>query len=192
MLTSAELGPKAIRMDDPLQRDASVSSEDDKERYCLRAKGNPFLELPKGEGRMPQISLAKVSANYWTVTSTNSVCVSILLFLIYLAYKLGQNDQDKLANVLILLIGALSGWLVGMFFSPYSAKESERFASIGQTISAFISGYLVSKLDRFFEKTLYDEQKPNPDTWLRLALFTVSFLTSMILVFTNRLYFGQD
>ena len=41
-------------------------------------------------------------------------------------------------------------------------------------------------------ETLYDEHRPNPETWSRVAIFTVAFLLSMILVLTNRLYIGPN
>lgn len=37
---------------------------------------------------------------------------------------------------------------MAFIISPYTGKEEVRFAKIGQTISAFISGYLLSKIDK--------------------------------------------
>lgn len=93
-------------------------------------------------------------------------------------------------NFLIVVTGALLGWALGMFFSPFSEKEGASFSTIGQTVSVFVSGYVVSKLDRFLEATLFDAQKlPVPTNWWRTGLLFASLLLVMLTVFSNRAYF---
>ena len=47
------------------------------------------------------------------------------------------------------LIGALLGWASGMYFAPHGHGEQNKFVTMAQAVSAFASGYLMSKIDRF-------------------------------------------
>jgi hypothetical protein len=51
----------------------------------------------------------------------------------------------------------------------------------------FVSGYVVSKLDRFLEGSLFENGKPTVQ-WVPLGLFAAAFILSTILVFVNRVY----
>ena len=84
----------------------------------------------------------------------------------------------------------LVGWALGMFFAPYSKKEQDSFSKIAAAISAFVSGYIVSKFDRFLESSLFGEEGPDFLSWLRAGLFFSALALAMLSVFSNRLYFG--
>lgn len=87
------------------------------------------------------------------------------------------------------MLGALVGWGIGILASPFNKTESTRFISLGQAISAFVSGYLISKLDRFFEVALYSKEGMlHTDAWGRAGLFVASFLVMTLVVFMNRIY----
>jgi hypothetical protein len=48
--------------------------------------------------------------------------------------------------VLYAVLGAAAGWCGGMLIAPYP-EEKERFAKFLKTLSAFLTGYLVSKIE---------------------------------------------
>lgn len=128
-----------------------------------------------------------------TALFSNMILVVLLGGLLAIAHYISQSDQSRIYNYLVILFGALCGWALGIFFSPYSEKEEKSFASIGQAISAFVSGYVLSKFDRFLEASLFLETKvPQYDTWTRLALFTAAVTLFTLLIFTNRAYFLTD
>jgi hypothetical protein len=91
-----------------------------------------------------------------------------------------------------MLLGAVMGWPSGMYFSPYSDNEKKSFVSAGQAASAFVSGYLLSKLDRLLERALFSDKPAGQDAWLLTAYFVVAFAIFAIGTYTCRRYFSPD
>jgi hypothetical protein len=82
-----------------------------------------------------------------------------------------------------------------MFFVPYGTEDRSVFENIGKIVSVFVSGYALSKLDRFLEASLFDDKKPRMEAWARTGLFAATALLALLTVVTNRLYFhpeGED
>lgn len=127
----------------------------------------------------------------FTVISSNVFAGIFGVCIAWLAYRLGRENGTYTTNWLICILGVLVGWIVGTLASPYSHEEAEQFLTIGQAATAFLSGYVVSKLDRLLEKTLFAEGAIKAEAWLRLCLFIASCLLVAIIVFINRLYFEQ-
>lgn len=127
------------------------------------------------------------------VIFTNLFACAFAVLIGWLCFLVNEEPLQQVFNVLIALLGALLGWALGMFFVPYTAKDAARFSAIGQAISAFVSGYAVSKIDRFFEATMFfDNDLPITMTWVRIGLFTCSILLVMLTVFSNRAYFRTE
>ena len=84
-------------------------------------------------------------------------------------------------------LGAASGWVVGTFISPYGRDEGEQFGNFGKLASAFLTGFLLTKVDRLFDLTfplLSDER------FIRRLMVGMScFLVAMIIVFIARRYY---
>jgi hypothetical protein len=99
-----------------------------------------------------------------------------------------EDQASRSANRLIAAIGALCGWIIGIAFAPFSDTEKSHFASIASTVSAFLSGYVVSKVDRFIEGVLFPIGDATRESWTRVGLFTGALLLAAITVFINRLY----
>jgi hypothetical protein len=91
-------------------------------------------------------------------------------------------------NLITCLLGAALGWGAGILATPIAEDDTSHFARLGQIISAFLSGYLVSKIDRFLERALYSGEQLIPTAWERIGLFVLSFLVMLIVVFINRWY----
>lgn len=128
-----------------------------------------------------------------TALFSTLVLLLLLCGLVAVAHTIAQTEQGRILNHFVVLLGALSGWALGIFSSPYSQTEEKRFSSIAQAISAFISGYALSKFDRFLEASLFTNQStPQYDTWVRLGLFVAATGLFALLVFSNRAYFRTD
>jgi hypothetical protein len=114
--------------------------------------------------------------------------------ILYLCWFLRWPDHKAIAyNYFVVIIGAILGWSLGMFFSPFSEKEGMTFATIGQTVSVFVSGYIFSKLDRFLEASMFDADKmPVEVVWWRAALLFASLVLMMLTVFSGRAYFSLE
>lgn len=130
---------------------------------------------------------------YWpTVFLTNFFFVLLLCVFVWLCWRFGESAREKGLNLLLAIIGALAGWALAMFFAPYSTQEGQLFAEIGKFVSAFLSGYVVSKVDRLLEATMFEEKKPVENTWLRIGLFAGTLTLVLVVVFSNRVYFRAD
>jgi len=99
-----------------------------------------------------------------------------------------DNPQAISANRLVALIGALCGWIIGVAFAPFSESEQTQFLAISSVISAFFSGYVVSKLDRYLEGVLFPVGVDTRNSWARVGLFVAALLLVATTVFINRLY----
>ncbi|MGI0024138.1 MAG: hypothetical protein ACREA4_03205 [Nitrososphaera sp.] len=122
-----------------------------------------------------------------TVIATGIACLIFLIALGIVCWYQGKDTGERTLNALIAMFGGLIGWILGIFLIPYPGEEKQ-FAAIGAAVSAFISGYLVSKLDRFFEATLYSQQQANPVAWVRVVIFGIATLLALIFVTVNRQY----
>lgn len=112
-----------------------------------------------------------------------------LVFVFLTAYKIGKEKQGRWHNFLIVGLGALIGWATGIMASPLDTEEGARFAKFGQLITAFSSGYLISKLDRFLEQSLFNNKEPVIKNWIYAALFCAAFVSTLIPSYVNRSYF---
>ena len=91
-------------------------------------------------------------------------------------------------NLLISLLGGLVGWILGNITSPTSDDEKNTFSQLGAAISTFLSGYVVSKLDRFLEKVLFGGDQINQNSWTSASFFTSALIIVSLTVFLNRFY----
>ena len=125
------------------------------------------------------------------VIFTNLFGLMILVFLAWACTQLGADDKAKLGYAMVGLTGMLLGWGCGMYFAPYGSELS-KFLTIGQAVSAFASGYLVSKVDRFVEASLFPKDGGIPAVdWLGAAIFAAAFMNAALVVYSNRSYFRE-
>ena len=117
-----------------------------------------------------------------------------LLFGALIAYLCVVLAPDRAAmglNLLVSLLGALTGWALGMFFSPIDEKDAQRLQFVGKTVGAFLSGYLLGKIDPFLaEQVKRATEAPSKVNWSRVGLCAASGLLGAVVVFVNRAYSG--
>ncbi len=80
------------------------------------------------------------------------------------------------------MFGAILGWGVGFLVSPSSKTEKEQFSGLTKTISAFLSGYILSKLDRVIENLLESDKIFLELFLIKIALFLTAFFITVIIV----------
>lgn len=106
-----------------------------------------------------------------------------------LCFVLGADRWSVGLNLLVSLLGALSGWALGMFFSPLDEQDAQRLQFVGKTVGAFISGYLLGKVDPFLaEQVKRATETPSEVNWVRVGLCAASGLLGAVVVFVNRAY----
>lgn len=129
---------------------------------------------------------------FGNVIFTNLFGLVILLLLAWACVELGgASTKAQISYALAGLIGALLGWASGMYFAPHGQGEQNKFVTLGQAVSAFASGYLVSKVDRFVEATLFPQAGVTAGEWHGAAIFTAAFLNTALVVYSNRSYFRE-
>jgi hypothetical protein len=123
-----------------------------------------------------------------TVLWSNLGLGSLAIALLFLCYY--TTADGRAYNYLLVMLGALVGWTLGIYWAPFSVTEQARFVTIGQAVGTFISGYFLSKIDRLLERSLFGvDAAPQLDTWLRLGLFAAATMLFALIVYTNRAYF---
>lgn len=106
--------------------------------------------------------------------------------IVLLALIFGGADSRAVAtNLLTCLVGAIAGWIVGIFFSPFDVEDKTRLEYLGKSVAAFASGYLLSTIQPIL-KTYSD--KPDQVNWQYVGLFLSSFLLAAVVVFVSRSY----
>jgi hypothetical protein len=133
--------------------------------------------------------LSKLGDHPWTLITSNTSAFLIGVALLWLAYQLGADSHAYLVNWVICLFGAVVGWGVGLMSSPSSEQESAKFSGVTKTVSAFLSGYILSKLDPLIQTVLQSDQFFQEAVLVRIAFFLTTFFLSMVIVYINRVYF---
>ncbi|HWT39144.1 MAG TPA: hypothetical protein VN289_22855 [Paraburkholderia sp.] len=131
-------------------------------------------------------------SSWCTVLFTNVFAIAFFLILVWVAKHLGADFHARLLNYLLIVLGALIGWAIAMFSAPYGKSDKEALAQIGKLASVFVSGYVLSKLDRFVEASTFVNKDPIHENWIRVGIFAGAALLSLITVVTNRVYFRPD
>lgn len=100
----------------------------------------------------------------------------------------GGSASEAGLNRLIALLGALAGWAVGILFAPFTDAEKAQFQGIAKVVSAFVAGYLLSKIEMFIKMTLFPDGLFPALNWIRFGIFVSAFLLGALIVFIHRLY----
>lgn len=137
----------------------------------------------------------QLGSNPFTIIFSTAFCAGFGVLIWYLTAALvgiGEEARpnDVSLNRLVALLGALVGWVVGVYFAPFTTAESKQFQGISKVVSAFAAGYLLSKGEAFIEMTLFVEFQLMP--WIRAGLFLAAFLLAALIVFVHRLYAFRD
>ena len=112
--------------------------------------------------------------------------------LVFLCFKIVATPQDGYLNLAIVLASVCVGWLLGTFVSPETGSEQSRFMTYGKAVSAFISGYLVSKLDKVVEMILSPQTLAVPVASFRLAASVAAIISAVLVTYILRAYVYAD
>ena len=94
-------------------------------------------------------------------------------------------------NVLLCMLGGVLGWFVGILGSPASRVQSTRFLEYRRALSAFVSGFVLARLDVLVSRTDFDKVGDPYLLLARVLLFAVTFVASVQFTFITRLT-GSD
>jgi len=113
--------------------------------------------------------------------------IAFAILLLFLAVYPDAASKQWALNLLLCLFGSLLGWFAGFMAAPYD-NEKDAFLSIGKAITAFLSGYFVSKFNMVFDSIFQEKLFLNVIFITENMLFFCSFLLTFITVFIVRRY----
>jgi uncharacterized membrane protein len=119
------------------------------------------------------------------------IALGLVFFAGCIYYALRPHDPSA-PYVLLCLSGAALGWATGILISPRNETQYENFVSYGKSISAFLSGFVLAKLDRIFEEVVRPNsiEKHADDLLVRMLLFLTTFTIGTLFTFVGRGYGG--
>ncbi|WP_156420368.1 hypothetical protein [Rheinheimera sp. EpRS3] len=97
------------------------------------------------------------------------------------------GDNGFWFTLIIAVFGVLCGWMIGVLSSPVDASESKAFTKYAAVISAFLSGYLFTKIDSViveFSQNLLS----NPVYGLRAVIYTSCLISGLLIMYILRAY----
>ena len=106
-------------------------------------------------------------------------------------FFIGSGAAAFAMNSAILVLGTSFGWLLGTIVSPYNPQEETQFATYTKAFSAFLSGYLVAKIDKIVEHLFSPEFLSAPEAAFRMILFLAAVVVATVFTFLNRRYADQ-
>jgi hypothetical protein len=110
---------------------------------------------------------AKVTVGLATivvVTSLASACI------------ISSLPEERIISISVIALGLSAGMIGGTVLSPSNNKESKRFTSFGQALTAFVSGYLASKLNPVIDSMIATNPFTHPVDIFRLLAFAATLL----------------
>jgi hypothetical protein len=136
--------------------------------------------------------LACLSIQYQMKKLLHYASISAVIMLIGLAVcsiRMGTEPQDVAINATIMILGSAFGWLCGTAMTPFNDKERGNFTTFAKAASAFISGYLVGKVDKAVETVLSPVFLSQPLAAFRVMLFAASVIIALMLTIIYRWYY---
>jgi hypothetical protein len=97
------------------------------------------------------------------------------------------GDAGFAQTVLIAVTGWAMGWLVGFLVAPDTGPDLKNFSQATATIVAFISGFILAKLEPSFTAIFANGQVINePIYGIRLLIFMICFVVAAINMYVFR------
>ncbi len=120
-----------------------------------------------------------------------SLLVGFMVFgvVLWIARTVHQELKDPgfAQTVLIGVGGWATGWLVGFLISPSTSQEIKKFSQAASTISAFISGFALAKLEPSLTPLFENGKLINePIYGIRLLIFMICFAIAAINMYVYR------
>ena len=129
-----------------------------------------------------------------TLIVTNASAILVGPLLVFTAFALRSRAAPSalsatFANVLALTLGGLAGGALASFWVPYGDTDKGIYSQIGAAVTAFLSGYALSK----FGPVVADRVERQDKTFLTQALLALAaFILSALAIVTHRVEWLAD
>jgi hypothetical protein len=97
------------------------------------------------------------------------------------------SDPGFAQTVLVGVSGWAAGWLIGFLVSPNTSHELKNFSQATSTIAAFVSGFLLAKVEPSLTPIFADGQLvEEPIYGIRVLMFIICFVVAAINMYVFR------
>lgn len=111
-----------------------------------------------------------------------------LIFCAILGCAVTGKLKDMPLTLLIQFAGIAGGAFLGFLASPKVAGEQAAFLTFAKAISAFLSGYALSKIDHLIEALFNGDIYKDRLVASRLLIFFVAVIISFMTAYSYRIY----
>jgi len=133
-------------------------------------------------------ALALAYSNYTTILVAIAIGPLCLIICAILASWMNSKLEEPAATWLVQLAGMACGAFLGFLASPKAPGEQAAFLTFAKAISAFLSGYALSKIDHLidtlFQGNIYKDQM----VVARLLIFFIAMIISFMIAYSYRAY----
>lgn len=124
---------------------------------------------------------------YWGLIASVGI-LTLEGLLVHFGWSLGATDAQRQWALMSGVFGATVGVTAGLIASPLDETEGKSFASIASVFSAFMTGFLLSKIDRIFDEASKQGAILHSAFLAPLCVFTGSGLLAAVFVWLWRSY----
>ena len=127
----------------------------------------------------------------YDVRSYSGLLVGFIVFgaVLWLSHRVHSelSDPGFAQTVLIGVSGWALGWLIGFLVSPNTSHELKNFSQATGTITAFIGGFLLAKMEPSFTPIFANGQLiDEPLYGIRVLIFIICFVVAAINMYVFR------
>jgi hypothetical protein len=106
-------------------------------------------------------------------------------------WRIAHDETAKLTSLFALFCGFALGITLGILASPLDETEGKQLAGIGSVVSAFVGGFLLSKVDRLFEEVTKTGAALQASFLVPVLVSAASTLLAAVIVWLWRQYDWQ-
>jgi hypothetical protein len=128
-----------------------------------------------------------------TLKMSRKTIVSLFYFfitypmLIWVVWLSSERPKEFAYSFLVGLAGMAVGHILGFFASPYNQGEKTAFSEYGKAVAAFMTGFLLSKLDKLLGIVADpDTLGSHPIYGARALIFIIAMATATITTYVFR------
>jgi hypothetical protein len=143
-----------------------------------QAKRNIAMSLTR---RNALLSLRPRPRSIWDAVILGFVLIVHAVMAALGWFVMSNSLQDSALNISVQGLGIVMGFWIGMWVSPSSPKQRGDLTSLAKSVTAFISGYVFSKVDPLISRSL-SAGSFDPITMFRVLSFLSSLSAQALLV----------
>jgi hypothetical protein len=136
-------------------------------------------------------SSAVAYSNYTTILVAIAIGPLCLIICAILASWMNSKLEERAATWLVQLAGMACGAFLGFLASPKAPGEQAAFLTFAKAISAFLSGYALSKIDHLINTLFQGDIYKDQIMVARLLIFFVAMIISFMIAYSYRAYVQQ-